>query len=97
MSFIKPLLDGDEGTAEERQELRSLVGDPDAPMIAIARSSDDYVRCADRLITDHAARAAAGGASKRFMDRYFSSSTSMGASFTSHFVELVDEAAARAS
>jgi glycosyltransferase involved in cell wall biosynthesis len=90
-NFLKPLVDDDEGTAEERAELRSLIGDDADPLISVARTPEQYVRHASRLIGDAEARAAAGEASRRFMARYFSDPRVMGSSLARHFVELIEE------
>ncbi|MCD6059715.1 MAG: hypothetical protein K0S16_26 [Moraxellaceae bacterium] len=90
-NFIKPLIDDGEGTPEERAELRSFIGDDTAPLISIARSPEHYITLAKRLIDDSAARAAAGAASKRMMDRYFSDPRVMGSSLARHFIELIEE------
>lgn len=92
-TFIKPLTDGDEGTPDERAELRALVGDAEAPLIAVARDPDDYVRLANRLIQNPQARAAAGAASQAFMARYFSDPRVMGRSVSDHLVELIEAGA----
>lgn len=94
-NFLRPLIDGEEGTAQERAELRTFVGDEASPTIPIARDPEDYVRQASRLIRDREARAAAGVAAQGFIARYFSDPRQMGRSFAEHFVELIEEAEAR--
>ncbi|MBS0331640.1 MAG: glycosyltransferase [Proteobacteria bacterium] len=88
-NFMRPLVDGDEGAPGERAELRSIIGDAADPRVAIARSPDDYVRLALRLIDDPEARAEAGEASRRFIERYFSDPRDLGASMAEHFMELI--------
>jgi glycosyltransferase involved in cell wall biosynthesis len=96
-SFLRPLIEGNDGTADERAEVRTIVGDEQAPNISLARSPEDYVRLTSRLIVDAAARGAAGEASKAFMTRYFSDPRAMGASVAGHLVELIEERAAASS
>jgi len=90
-NFIKPLVEDGEGTAEERAELRTFIGDDADPLIALARSPEDYVAHAGRLIGDADARARAGEASRRFMARYFSDPRVMGSSLADHFMDLIAE------
>ena len=90
-NFLRPLVDGDDGTPEERAELRSIIGDEANPLIPVARSPEDYVRHAGRLIRDPALRAAGGEAAKRFVARYYSDPRAMGESLAEHFVELIEE------
>ena len=96
-NFIKPLLEDGEGTAEERAELRTFIGDDADPLIAVARSPEDYVTRAGQLIGDVEARARAGAAARRFMARYFSDPRVMGSSLADHFVDLIEERRARQS
>lgn len=90
-NFIKPLVQDGEGTPEERAELCTFIGDEECPLIAVARTSEDYVRHAGRLITDVKARAKAGDASRRFMARYFSDPRVMGSSLADHFIDLIED------
>lgn len=90
-AFLKPLVEDGEGAPEERAEVLSFVGDERAPLIAIARSPQDYVRHAGRLIEDAEARAAAGEAARRFIARYFSDPRVLGESVGRHLVELIEE------
>ena len=90
-NFLKPLVDGDEGTPEEREELRSIIGDAENPLISVARTPADYVRHVGRLIENIDARSAAGDASRRFIERYFSDPRAMAASYARHFVELIEQ------
>lgn len=90
-NFLKPVLDDGEGSAEERAELRTIVGEETDPLIAVARSPEDYPHLAGRLIQDPALRATAGAASRRFIDRYFSDPAVMGESMSDHFIDLIQE------
>lgn len=90
-NFLKPVLEGREGDADEASELRGFVGEPTRPLISIARTPEEYVGHAGRLIRDVDARRAAGDASRRFMARYFSDPRAMGRSFARHFVEIMEE------
>ena len=90
-AFLKPVVEDGEGTPEERAELLSFIGDPDDPLIAVARAPQDYVRLAERLIADPAARAVAGDAARRFIARYFSDPRMLGDSIGRHLVELIEE------
>lgn len=92
-NFIKPLVEGDDGTPEERAELQAIIGDPAQPLIPVARTPEDYVAHASRLLRDPAVRGGAGSAAKRFIDRYFSDPKLMGGSLAAHFIELVEEKA----
>lgn len=90
-SFLKPVIEGQEGGPDERAELMAFVGQEDSPLISLARTPEEYVALAGRLITDASVRDAAGEASRRFMARYFSDPRSMGESFARHFVEVIEE------
>ena len=90
-AFLKPVVEDGEGTPEERAELLSFIGDPNDPLIAVARAPQDYVRLAERLIADPAARAVAGDAARRFIARYFSDPRMLGDSIGRHLVELIEE------
>jgi hypothetical protein len=90
-SFLKPLVEGGEGSADQRAELMTFMGPPDSPNIAVAKSADVYVQSANRLIRDAAFRQSAGEMSRRFMDRYFSDPRAMGASVSDHLVELIEQ------
>lgn len=90
-AFLKPVIEDGEGTTEERAELESFLGGEAEPLIAIARTPQEYVRLAGRLIDDAAARAAGGEASRGFIARYFSDPRRLGESIGRHLVELIEE------
>lgn len=95
--FIKPVIEDGEGTDEERAELRAHLGDDANPLIPVARTPQDYVRHASRLIRDVQAREASGDASRRMIDHYFSDPKTMGSSLARHFMELIEERSAASS
>jgi len=90
-SFFKSVVDDGEGTDEERAELRSFTGDESNPLIPVARTPEDYVRHATRLIDDAQARAAVGDACQRLIARYFSDPRTMGSALAQHFIEVIEE------
>lgn len=90
-AFLKPVLEDGEGDAAEVADMMTFVGDPQSPLISIARTPQDYIDLTQRLIRDASARSAAGLASERFILRYFSDPSAMGRSFARHFVELIEE------
>lgn len=89
-AFIRPLLDGDEGTKEERAKLHALLGPQDKPLLAIARNPAQYIALAGRLLQDAALRKAAGEAARQLVRQYFSDPAVMGKTYGTHFVELLD-------
>jgi glycosyltransferase involved in cell wall biosynthesis len=91
-SFLKPLLDDGVGEPDEIEQLKAFVTGRGGPLISIARTPDEYVGLARRLIEERTSRVAAGQASRRFIARYFSDPKVMGRSFARHFVELIEDA-----
>lgn len=89
-AFLQPLLDGDDGSAEERRELREMIGPDEAPLLSIARSPADFVRLGNRLLADADLRRRAGDASRQLMQRYFSDPCRMGSTYATHFQELLE-------
>ena len=90
-AFLKPVIEDGEGDVDDVAELMAFVGDPQSPLISIARTRQDYIDLTQRLVQDATARRAGGLASEQFILRYFSDPSAMGRTFARHFVELIEE------
>lgn len=90
-SLLKRVIEDGEGDVDDVAEMMNFVGDPQCPLISIARTPQEYVALTQRLIRDTTAQSAAGLASYQFILRYFSDPSAMGRSLARHFVELIEE------
>lgn len=90
-SLLKRVIEDGEGDVDDVAEMMNFVGDPQCPLISIARTPQEYVALTQRLIRDATAQRAAGLASNQFILRYFSDPSAMGRSLARHFVELIEE------
>lgn len=90
-NFIQPLVDGTEGSPQERREIQSILGEGASPAISIARSPEQYVYLANRLIRNDDLRQSAGMASSNFICRYYSNPILTASGLVWHILDLTDK------
>lgn len=91
---VLPLLEGERGEAGDQALMQRIFSaETRGDLFPMARSVDEYVEIAGRLIEDAAYRRQIGSAGKRFIDAFFSDSARMAASYLNHFIEIVEERA----
>ncbi len=88
---ILPLLEGSQGTTEDRALMRDIFS-KDAPgdLLPLARTTEEYVELAGRLIEDVALRKETGMAGRRFVEAFFSNTERMAESYLGHFIEIIE-------
>lgn len=86
---IMPVIENREGSDEERSGLARIFGGNDLPLLCFARTDDEYVAMASRLITDVEFRRQAGIASRKFIEEFLTGTEKMGRAFAEHIENAV--------
>ena len=93
LAVLWPLWQGVSGTPEQQRVVRELLTDADGgPLFSVARSVDEYVAQANRLIDDPAFRRRSARAAQRLIE-HFNEPTAMARGFAEHLREVISERA----
>jgi len=87
---LLPLLEGTAGSAQAQRLAQEIFRpQPGVDLLPCARTPDEYVELANRLIRDTEYRAAVGAAARRLVET-FNDPVAMASAFTQHVLEIVD-------
>lgn len=86
---IVSIIESREGAAEDRARITEIFGGNDLPILCFARTDDEYVAMASRLINDNAFRRQAGNASRQFIEEFLTGTEKMGRAFAEHIENAV--------
>jgi hypothetical protein len=90
---VMPVLEGSVGTPDQQAMLRAIfTGENGENLAPAARSEEEYVAYAQRLIDDTDFRAAVGNAGRNFVTRYYSDKSESVRPFSEHCLEIIAEA-----
>lgn len=93
---VMPVLEGKVGTADEQAALKAIFADPATGenLAPAARTADEYVGYAQRLIDDADYRSAVGDAGRKFVTAFYADKTKSVRAFAEHCREIIAEAQA---